>query len=82
MPKRKTASTPKLSPERTAPRSWWLVDVTEERTLRIWASGPKDAASIATLALQDHYPTHGKMIYSLKHVVRAQDGRSATDRMR
>lgn len=81
MPK-KVVKIAEPSTVRTTPRSWWLVDVIEERTLKVWASGPREAASIATLALQDHYPTHGKMIGSLKHIVKAKDGRSATDRMR
>jgi hypothetical protein len=75
---------PKPKPEPinrpTHVRAWWLVDVVETRTLRIFAKGPKDARNIASAVMTDLYPAESYLgepgiVKSFAHTVKCEEGR-------
>lgn len=85
--KTKRRKTPKPEPVNrpTQVRDWWLVDVTETRTLKVRAVGPKQARDVAARTLMDLYPPtsfNGEpdVVKSFAHSVKCEEGRSTRDR--
>ena len=69
----------------TVVRTWWLVDVRETRTLKVFASGPKHARNIAAHVIADLYPPESysgepNVVKSFAHTVACDEGRSTKDR--
>lgn len=69
----------------TVVRTWWLVDVRETRTLKIYASGPKQARNIAAQVIADLYPPEAydgepHIVKRFAHTVQCDEGRSMGDR--
>jgi hypothetical protein len=69
----------------TVVRTWWLVDVRETRTLKVFATGPKHARGIVAQVIADLYPPesfHGEpnIVKSFAHTVACDEGRSTRDR--
>jgi len=69
----------------TVVRTWWLVDVRETRTLKVFATGPKHARGIVAQVIADLYPSesfHGEpnIVKSFAHTVACDEGRSTRDR--
>lgn len=80
---------PKKKPEPvnrpTVVRTWWLVDVRETRTLKVFASGPKHARNIVAHVIADLYPPTSysgepNIVRSFAHTVACDEGRSTKDR--
>lgn len=69
----------------TVVRTWWLVDVRETRTLKIFATGPKHARDIVAHVIADLYPPTSysgepNIVRSFAHTVACDEGRSTKDR--
>lgn len=69
----------------TVVRTWWLVDVAETRTIKVLATGPKNARDIVAHVMTDLYPpttyrNEANVIRSFAHTVKCDDGRSMGDR--
>jgi len=69
----------------TVVRTWWLVDVRETRTLKVFATGPKHARGIVAQAIADLYPPESfngesNIVKSFAHTVACDEGRSTRDR--
>lgn len=69
----------------TIVRTWWLVDVRETRTVKVFATGPKHARDIVAQTIADLYPpTHfngeQNIMRSFAHTVACDEGRSTKDR--
>ena len=69
----------------TLVRAWWLVDVEETRTLKVFATGPANARDIAAHVMMDLYPPtvyrgEPNIVQSFAHTVKCGDGRSTRDR--
>ena len=81
--KKRKKSEPILGP--TLVRAWWLVDVEETRTLKVFATGPANARDIAAHVMMDLYPptiyrNELGVIQSFAHTVKCGDGRSTRGR--
>lgn len=66
-------------------RAWWLVDVDETRTIKVYATGPKNARDIVAHVMMDLYPPttyrdEPKVLRSFAHTVKCGEGRSTRDR--
>lgn len=69
----------------TVVRTWWLVDVRETRTLKVFATGPKRARGIVAQAIADLYPPESfngepNIVKSFAHTVACDEGRSTRGR--
>lgn len=69
----------------TVVRRWWLVDVRETRTLKVFAIGPKHARGIVAQVIADLYPPESfngepNIVKSFAHTVACDEGRSTRDR--
>ena len=69
----------------TQVRDWWLVDIQETRTLKVRATGPKQARDIAARVMADCYPQTALLgepdiVRSVAHRVICGEGRPTTDR--
>lgn len=69
----------------TVIRTWWLVDVRETRTLKVFATGPKHARGIVAQVIADLYPPESysgepNIVKSFAHTVACDEGRSTRDR--
>lgn len=87
--RRETIIKPKAKPapinRPTVIRTWWLVDVRETRTLKVFATGPKHARGIVAQAIADLYPPESfngepNIVKSFMHAVACDEGRSTRDR--
>jgi hypothetical protein len=82
-PKKTTHAEPVIGP--TLVREWWLVDATETRTVKVYATGPKNARDIVSHVLADLYPPtsyrdEANIVKSFAHSVKCEEGRSTRDR--
>lgn len=69
----------------TVVRTWWLVDVRETRTLKVFATGPKHARGIVAQVIADLYPPESysgepNIVKSFAHTIQVDEGRSTRDR--
>lgn len=87
VPKTKTKTTTKTKRvnQPTKVRAWWLVDVRETRTIKVYAAGPKHARDMAATLIADLYPPESyngepNVVKSFAHTVQVDEGRSTSDR--
>jgi hypothetical protein len=81
-PKAKKVKKPEPINRPTVVRSWWLVDVAETRTLKVFAVGPKHARDVAAHVMMNLYPEtsyagEANIVASFAHTVKCEEGRSA-----